>query len=161
MQSFDYASMAVLADHAAHRLATKAFTDTELREALHTTPSHNGVRIGKCEITYRIEDTDRIYDVRYGNRVIRGLAFYDTARVIVQTLNAGRSPNCAFISHLLRTNGEYRRARDRTRFHSARTEYYFGKGDRFRAHLNENKLTRDSVQAHILQHRLLHDPRNY
>lgn len=157
----NYDTVAALADNTAYRLAYKAFSDVELQEALLTTPSHNGVRIGKCSISYRYEEKDRIYDIAFGTNNITDIAFYETARVIVKTINTGQSHSCPLISHLVKINGEFRRARDRVRFHSERMQYYIDKGDEFRADLNDSKLARDVVQLNILRHRLLHDTRNY
>ena len=155
-QMLDLASLQALADMASHRLAIEAETNGELREALMMTARHNGVRIGACEITYRLaEDNSRIYDIHFNDAVIEGIAFYETARQIVTMLNAGQRLSNVEIAHVIATNQEYIRAQSNARLHAALSHQYSESGDHFRADLNENKFSRDAAKVLTLRQRLL------
>jgi hypothetical protein len=157
LQNIDPTSLTALADLAARRLAAAAITNLELREALHTTRSENGVRVGGCEISYRVVGEERVFDLHIdrGDYRVEGIAFYETARYLAYLVNAGRHFHHHEIQQVIDMNSEYVRARAAARFHSARVEHYSEIGDEFRAGLNENKLSRDIARVSILSSRLL------
>lgn len=139
---FDFVSVAALANATARNLAKASITDVELREALHTTKLHNGVRIGSYDILQTTEDDETVFSISTVKNgvLVGGLVFYDTARMIVSMLNNGMSSSSVQINRIVRHNDEFRRARYEIANLEARIEYYEGKGDEFRASLQEDRL---------------------
>lgn len=160
MDSF-FTSFADFTNVAAKGLARAALTDVELREALETVPDNDGVRIGKYQITYRVIDNERIYDISGENTRIEGIAFYETARAIVKKLNHGNTVFSPSIHQLIKINDDYIRTADRSMHHHELIEHYHEIGDDFRADLNACKRSRDLGRLEFLQFRLLNTSRNY
>lgn len=154
-QTLDLASLSALADIHAARLARAAITDVELRDALQTSVSSNGVRIGGCEISYRVVNDERVFDITYEDGMIVGVAFYETARYMVSLINQGQRPKHREFGQLVNANAQYVRARDAAYYHSERSRHYREIGDDFRADLNESKYSRDAARARFLRDRLL------
>ena len=154
-QTLDLASLSALADIHARRLALRAESDNELRDALQTTASANGVRIGRCEITYRVVHGERVFDIRHEDDVINGIVFYETARKLVARLNNGMSVQHPEFKQLVQTNAEYARARDGAYQHAEQARRFNEIGDEFRADLAEHKYSRYSARARFLRDRLL------
>lgn len=162
IQTLEYASMAALADMAARRLATTAITNLELREALHTSKVANGVRIGDCEITYREELGERIYDIEFnGELVFTNVVFYETARYLVSRLNEGTSARSCCMKQVVSLNDSYRRARETARFHADRMQHYADQGNDFKADLNEDRFSRAIARVRIMRDRLMDNHARY
>lgn len=155
-QSVDYASVAALAELTSRGLAQAATTNRELREALDMSRLANGVRIGACEISYREEHGERIFDIQTDDGwLITSVVFYETARYLVYRINSGVHPGSPEITEMLRVNMDYRKARDDVQQHAERVVHYAGVGNTFKTDLHEGRYSRATARCRVLRTRLL------
>lgn len=89
-------------------------TNKELREAMVTAKTDNGVRVGSWEIT--VEDTNGLKSYTVSNihtrePIASELTLYDAAKGIASSLNEGMTINTPHIRKILNAEGAYSRAR--------------------------------------------------
>jgi len=98
-------------DSPTNRLAERAIIDRELREALVTEETDDGVRIGSWNII--VNESDRglkTYDVvsaKTGEKIAIDLTIYEAAHGITKALNEGLGINCRRVRDILQAEGEY------------------------------------------------------
>lgn len=89
-------------------------TNRELREAMVTAKTDNGVRVGSWEIT--VQDTNGLKSYTVSNvhtrePIASELTLYDAAKGIASSLNEGMTINTPHIRKILNAEGAYARAR--------------------------------------------------
>lgn len=93
------------------RLTDRAVINSELREALITEETDDGVRIGNWDIVVKESDTGlKTYDVvsvKTGESIAIDLTIYEAAHGITKALNEGKGINHRRIKDILQAEGEY------------------------------------------------------
>jgi len=93
------------------RLTDRAFVNKELREALITQETDNGVRIGNWDIVVKESarklKTYDVVSVQTGIAIAIDLTIYEAAHGITQALNEGKGINSRQVKDILQAEGEY------------------------------------------------------
>lgn len=94
--------------------AGSSSTNKEIREAMVTSKTDNGVRVGSWEITIQENNGLKSYtvlNIHTGEPIASDLTLYDAAKGIASSLNEGMTINTPHIRRILNAEGAYSRAR--------------------------------------------------
>lgn len=147
-----------LAESTAFRMS-QGMSDIELRDAIHTVRLGVGaVRIGDWDILAKENEDGRYFDVRCkksGDIVATGLLYYETARIIVSSLNRGMTIHSRNIRRLLDNSEELSRVRNDVALFTARIETYFENGNIEKTNLYEDRLGAAIARHDLLVHKVV------
>lgn len=147
-----------LAETTARQMA-RGMSDVELKDAIQTVRLGEGaVRIGDWDILAKDSEDGRHYDIRSkrtGEIVATGIPYYETARVIVSSMNRGDDIHSAMNRRILRNSAEFNRVRNDVALFRNRMETYLENGDEMKACLFEDRLGAALARHDALSHKLM------
>lgn len=147
-----------LAESTARQMA-HGMSNIELKEAIHTVRLGEGaVRIGDWDILAKDTEDGRHYDIRSkrtGDIVAADIPYYETARVIVSSMNRGENINSTLNRRILRYSEEFNRVRNDVALFRTRMETYLEAGDEMKACVSEDRLGAALARHDILAHKLM------
>jgi hypothetical protein len=96
------------------QIVTESRIDPQLSEAIHTTKTNSGVKVGSYQIMIK-EDPKRlagkqyygIYHTKSGDIIANDLTLYETALSVVKQLNNGKYVNSLIIRNLFDADNRY------------------------------------------------------
>lgn len=160
MTNFNHMTSGIraLAESTARQMAY-GMSNVELKEAIHTVRLGAGaVRIGDWDILAKDTEDGRHYDIRSkrtGDIVATNIPYYETARVIVSSMNRGDDINSTMIRQIMRHSDEFNRVRNDVTLFRTRMETYLGTGDEMKACVFEDRLGAALARHDILAHKLM------
>ena len=140
------------------RLAERASSDRQLREALSTVNTPTGTRVGSWEIQIN-EDARGLksYDVVStvtNESIAMELSLYDAAHGIVRLLNEGYGINNSRVREILNHEADYARARQKAAEFRERQRVFESAHEYNRAELMENRFEEALTKAKVARSRL-------
>jgi hypothetical protein len=116
MNNVDMNKVTNAAKVATKQLLTEAAFNPELAEALETTPTEDGVKIGKWRIRAKLSESKKrkYFDVFHSTTnqtIAKNLFIYEAALALVRLLNKGKPINSPEIKQVLALEEQYASAR--------------------------------------------------
>lgn len=133
----------------ANNVINDSYDMPELRQALRTSKTENGVRVGSWEITIPRSGSKR-YDVSHvdtGEPLAKNLYLYEAAEALVKHLNEGHGINHKKIHHILALEMDFARAMDDAIHHKHQLSRAEERGDDHKLDIAEARLSEAKLQA--------------
>ena len=138
------------ADEPVSRMNERSVSDKQLREAMVTETTANGVRVGSWEI--RIRDIGglksyTVSNIHTNEPIASDLTLYDAAKGIASALNEGLTINTPTVRKLLNAEGSYSRARQSAAEFRQSMTLAEGRGDRTKKAIAEDRFNEALARA--------------
>jgi hypothetical protein len=149
------------AQTATKQLLTEAANNPELAEALETTPTADGVKIGKWQIRAKLDESKKrkYFDVFHSTTnqtIAKGLFLYEAALALVRYLNKGKPINSSEIRQILALEEQYAAARTKALQYKITSLRALKSKDLIKSEVFENRYDVAVANALVLEENIRH-----